>query len=192
MTENAAEPPPTEQFAASRGSSGRRSLPAAGLLPIKRPVSQRWRERPRCHALMVARASGGRVVHAIAGGALFDGVCNRVRREKCGARMPVRVVLFLPATYPTNPRAASARCAANCFGKPRDNAGPNLRLHHRAFESRAVLGVVNALRSASTRPKAGPAGIDDTCARHDVGDCAMAGFVMARAGRETEVDARFA
>jgi hypothetical protein len=40
-----------------------------------------------------------------------------------------------------------------------------LRSHHRAFHAGAVLGVVNALRSASTRPSAGPAGIDDASAR---------------------------
>lgn len=38
--------------------------------------------------------------------------------------------------------------------------------HHRADDAGAVLGVVNALRFAATRPVAGPAGIDDTCARH--------------------------
>jgi hypothetical protein len=41
-----------------------------------------------------------------------------------------------------------------------------LRSHHRAFDSGAVLGVVNALRCASTRPVAGPSGIDDVSARH--------------------------
>jgi hypothetical protein len=50
--------------------------------------------------------------------------------------------------------------------------------HHRAFHAGAVLIVVNALRFASTRPRAGPAGIDDACARHDVGYCAMAGILM--------------
>lgn len=63
--------------------------------------------------------------------------------------------------------------------------------HHRAFDAGAVLDVVNALRFASTRPAAGPSGIDDACARHDVGYCAMAGFLMARASREKRVDAEF-
>ena len=49
----------------------------------------------------------------------------------------------------------------------------------------------NALRFASTRPAAGPSGIDDACARHDLGYCAMAGFLMTRAGREKRVDAGF-
>jgi hypothetical protein len=63
--------------------------------------------------------------------------------------------------------------------------------HHRADQAGAVLSVVNALRFASTRPAAGPSGIDDACARHDVGYCAMAGFLMTRAGREKRVDAGF-
>jgi hypothetical protein len=38
--------------------------------------------------------------------------------------------------------------------------------HHRADDAGAVLGIVNALRFASTRPVAGPSGIDDASARH--------------------------
>ena len=46
---------------------------------------------------------------------------------------------------------------------------------HRDQKSRAVLSAVNALRSASTPPgPAGPAGIDSACARHVMGNCAMA------------------
>ena len=45
--------------------------------------------------------------------------------------------------------------------------------HHRAVDAGAGLGVVNALRFASTRPPAGPSGIDDTSARHVSGNCAM-------------------
>jgi hypothetical protein len=63
---------------------------------------------------------------------------------------------------------------------------------HRAIQCGAVLGLVNALRFASTRPAAGPSGIDDTCARHDVGYCAMGGSLTTRAGRESDVDAGFA
>jgi hypothetical protein len=36
-----------------------------------------------------------------------------------------------------------------------------------------VLDIVNALRFASTRPTAGPSGIDDASARHGSGSCAM-------------------
>ena len=41
-----------------------------------------------------------------------------------------------------------------------------------------MLGVVNALRFASTRPTAGPSGIDDACARHVSGSYAMVVRVM--------------
>ena len=49
--------------------------------------------------------------------------------------------------------------------------------HHRAFHAGAVLGVINALRFASTRPTAGPSGIDDASARHVSGNCAMVAVV---------------
>jgi hypothetical protein len=52
-------------------------------------------------------------------------------------------------------------------------ADPDPASHHRAFHAGAVLGVVNALRCASTRPSAGPAGIDDASARHVSGTYAM-------------------
>jgi hypothetical protein len=40
--------------------------------------------------------------------------------------------------------------------------------HHRANDAVAVLGIVNALRFAATRPTAGPSGIDDASARHEL------------------------
>ena len=50
--------------------------------------------------------------------------------------------------------------------------------HHRAFHGGAGLGVVNALRFASTRPVAGPSGIDDASARHVSGSYAMVVSMM--------------
>jgi hypothetical protein len=47
--------------------------------------------------------------------------------------------------------------------------------HHRVLDAGAVLVVVNALRSASTRPSAGPAGIDDASARARFSNYAMVG-----------------
>jgi hypothetical protein len=47
--------------------------------------------------------------------------------------------------------------------------------NHRAIDANAVLGVVNALRFASTRPMAGPPGFDDASARQAEGHCAMVG-----------------
>jgi hypothetical protein len=46
-------------------------------------------------------------------------------------------------------------------------------VHHREFDDGAVLDIVNALRFASTRPAAGPSGIDDASARHVSGNYAM-------------------
>jgi hypothetical protein len=46
-------------------------------------------------------------------------------------------------------------------------------LDHRALDAGAVLGIVNALRYASTRPMAVPSGIDDASARHAFGNYAM-------------------
>jgi hypothetical protein len=60
--------------------------------------------------------------------------------------------------------------------------------HHRALDAGAVLGVVNALRSASTRPSAGPSGIDDASARHVSGTYAM--VLSDRAGGVDAKDAR--
>jgi hypothetical protein len=51
---------------------------------------------------------------------------------------------------------------------------------HRAFDAVAVLGIVNALRFASTRPSAGPAGIDDVSARHVFSNYAMVGNLSIR------------
>ena len=166
-------------------SSRRRSVPPSPPQPVSQSVNQRWRERPRCPALRVAPALGDGVVHAIAGRAACHCLRSRVssgrtRRPRASVRGPVS---------PDNPRRQIARTLARCaatFFRKRSDGSPyqSVRLHHRAFDSRAVLGVVNALRCASTRPRAGPAGIDDACARHDLGYCAMAGFLMARVGTE--------
>ena len=51
MTVTAAQALPMQHVAASRPSIGRRSLPTAVLPPVHGPMSQRWRERPRCPAL---------------------------------------------------------------------------------------------------------------------------------------------
>jgi len=67
--------------------------------------------------------------------------------------------------------------------RSRARSGP---CHHRVDDARAVLGIINALRFASTRPMAGPSGIDDACARHDLGYHAMAGFLMARASSASQ------
>jgi hypothetical protein len=57
--------------------------------------------------------------------------------------------------------------------------------HHRVFNAGAGLGVVNALRFASTRPVAGPSGIDDPSARHVSGSYAMMVGMMTTRTRLT-------
>ena len=50
--------------------------------------------------------------------------------------------------------------------------------HHRGCDTGAVLGVIDALRFASTQPTAGPSGIDHASARHVSGFYAMVGGLM--------------
>ena len=57
--------------------------------------------------------------------------------------------------------------------------------HHRAFHGGAGLSVVNALRFASTRLLAGPAGIDDASARLPFGYCAIVVSMMTTQTRLT-------
>jgi hypothetical protein len=166
MTANAAQASPTQHVAASPPSSGRRFPPTAVLLPIERPVSQRWRERPRCPALRVAPGPWrrGRSRHrrpCRVSLSMQPVGAGRTRRPRAGVRGPVP-----PDITPDKSPRMLARTIARFGG---DNV-PLARIDrvppHRASQSRAVLGVVNALRSASTRHRAGPAGIDDACARH--------------------------
>ncbi len=66
-------------------------------------------------------------------------------------------------------------------GPDRDRLqGVPRRRAHRVLEAGAVLAVVKALRSASTRPPAGPAGIDDRCARHVSAPARCAGLSMVQ------------
>ena len=62
--------------------------------------------------------------------------------------------------------------------------------HHRVFHAGAGLGVVNALRFASTRPVAGPSGIDDASARHVSGSYAMVVSMMTTRTRLTRESRR--
>jgi len=67
-------------------------------------------------------------------------------------------------------RATSAEVGSRTSPFHRQNMAPSRDKieprHHRADDAGAVLGPVNALRFASTRPLAGPAGIDGASARH--------------------------
>jgi hypothetical protein len=171
--------------------SRRRSLPPSLSVSVSQSVNQRWRERPRCPARRVTPGRRDGVVHAIVGRAVCR--CLRaqvVHDETRWSRARVRVQIRRDEAADEPHRNWLARIPT----RPGGNAAfadPDLAVDHRAFHAGAVLTVVNALRFASTRPAAGPSGIDDASARHDVGYCAMAGFLMTRAGREKRVDAGF-
>ena len=132
------------------------------------------------------------VVHAIVGRAACRCLPAQVVQDKRAARVArVRVQIRRDEAADESNRNQLVRVAL-CSRKRRHVLQIQIQAsHHRAYHAGAVLGVVNALRFASTRPAAGPSGIDDACARHDLGYCAMAGFLMTRAGREKRVDAGF-
>ena len=107
----------------------------------------------------------------------------RTRRARACSRVQIRRRIRPTSRAETGSRAShgfleeTSRCYIQI-----------LPSHHRVFDVGAVLSVVNALRFASTRPTARPSGIDDASARHDLGFCAMAGFLVAPAGRENEAE----
>ena len=78
-----------------------------------------------------------------------------IRRNKCGRRIAQKSVRARSHVFPENTSRSAIQIQPS---------------HHRADDAGAVLGVVNALRFASTRPVAGPSGIDDASARHVSGN----------------------
>jgi hypothetical protein len=186
MTANHDQAPLSQQLAASTPSR-RRPVPPSRSAPMSQSVNQRWRERPRCPASRVTPGRRDGVVHAIVGRAACHVSAQRVRQGETW-RPPVCVVgVFLSENQADNHTRAWSRRALILEAPRTHGRTTNVRLHHRVFDSGAVLGIVNALRCASTRPSAGPAGIDDACARHDLGYYAMAGFLMARAKQKVRI-----
>ena len=179
------------QHLAAEARSRRRSLPPSLSVSVSQSVNQRWRERPRCPASPVAPGRRDGVVHAIVGRAARCCLRAQVVQDGRAARVHDFVSRFAGTMRPTNRTAISSR-ARHVF--PDGTSGSCIQIlpsHDRAFHAGAVLSVVNALRFASTRPAAGPSGIDDACARHDLGYCAMAGFLMARAKVKLTPDFRW-
>ena len=151
----------------------RRSVPPSSSVSVSQSVNQRWRERPRCPAPPVTPGRRDGVVHAIVGRAgrrrsARTGGAGRTRRRVHCLRVQIR----------RNKAADKSHCnrLVRVICIPGTNVPfvrPDLAAHHRAFHAGAVLDVVNALRCASTRPVAGPSGIDDASARHVSGSYAM-------------------
>lgn len=153
----------------------RRSVPPSPSVSVSQSVNQRWRERPQCPALRVTPGRRDGVVHAIVG---------RVARRRFHAvnvqdERAAGVHVF-GATFAGRIRLAncteSSSGMANVFSAEASGLQSQIQAsHHRVLDAGAVLGVVNALRSASTRPPAGPSGIDDDSARHVFSNYAMVG-----------------
>lgn len=150
----------------AHSTTRRRSVPTRPKVPVPRPLHQRWRERPRCRARCLTSERPDGVVHAIVGRAACRCLCvqfvqnNRAanthicaaqHERRRGPRRSAETDSYMSAVLPENTIVLGA--------------GIELH-HHRTDDAGAVLGVVNALRVASTRPPAGPSGIDHACARH--------------------------
>ena len=136
---------------------------------MSQSLHQRWRERPRCPALPLTPGCHDGVVHAIVGRVacrchacpVRAGRTRRPRAHVRGQSSPEKAV----GDRSQESVRARAMFPAEARRVRRARFEPD---HHRVFDAGAVLGVVNALRFASTRPVAGPAGIDDACARHAI------------------------
>ena len=165
MTANRVQASLSQPLAAS-ASSRRRLVPPSLCEPVSQSMHQRWRERPRCPAPPVTPGRRDGVVHAIVGCAACH--CPRAPfvQDERAARVHVFVSTLAGTMRPTN-RTEIGSCASRFV--PEGSSRLRIQIeasHHRAFDGGAVLGVVNALRFAPTRPAAGPSGIDDACARH--------------------------
>ena len=165
MTASRVQASLSQQLAAST-TSRRRSVPPSPPKPVSQLLNQRWRERPRCPASLVAPGRRDGVVHAIVGRAACR--CPRAQfvQDEGAAREHLVVSRFAGTRRPMSCTEIGSR-ACSSFHEKKSRVRIQISLpHHRAFHAGAVLSVINALRSASTRHRAGPAGIDDACARH--------------------------
>ena len=178
---------PVSQHLAADARSRRRSVPPSPSVSVSQSVNQRWRERPRCPASPVTPGRRDGVVHAIVGRVACRCLRAQVVQDERAARVHVFVSRFAGTKRLAN-RTEIGSCASQRVpGSDVTFCGSRSSCtHHRAYHAGAVLSVVNALRFASTRPAAGPSGIDDACARHDLGYCAMVGFLMTGGQNDVE------
>ena len=178
------------QHVAADTRSRRRSLPPSLSVPLSQWVNQRWRERPRCPALRVTPGRRDGVVHAIVGRAACRCLCTEVVQEERAARVHVFVSRFAGRRRLAD-RTDTCSGTSNVFPEKASRLQTQIQAsHHRALDTGAVLSVVNALRSASTRPVAGPAGIDDASARHVFSNYAMVGNLSITRRRLTRESRR--
>jgi hypothetical protein len=160
------------QRLASGARPRRRFVPPSPSVSVSQSVNQRWRERPRCPALRVTPGRRDGVVHAIVGRVACRCPCAHVVQEERAAREHTVASRFAGRMRPTN-RTEIGSCGSHVFPPEMSRLPIQIQAsHHRAFHDGAV---VNALRCASTRPTAGPSGIDEASARHVFGHYAMVG-----------------
>ena len=139
-------------YVAVATTTRRRCLPPRPRVPVSMSLHQRWRERPRRRARRLTPGRPDGVVHAIVGRV----PCLCLRTHSVQKNRAARVRMFVPGC---EERSGPADGIAMCSRtrpiprwngiRSRDRIGSG---HHRADDAGAVLGIVNALRFASTRP----------------------------------------
>lgn len=167
----------------ARWTPRRRSVPTRPKVPVPRSLHQRWRERPRCRARRLTSERSDGVVHAIAG----RGRCPCLRARAVQENRAARVSRSVRGRGPIPPAEVSSHTNAVL---PQNMTTIRVLLephHHRVDDAGAVLGVVNALRFAPTRPVAGPSGIDDASARHGSATTRWWRDLMRRTTRTTRL-----
>ena len=134
----------------------RRWLPPRRRVPVPMSLHQRWRERPRCRARHLTPEHPDGVVHAIVGRV----PCPCLRAKSVQENRAARVLRFVHTCEdrsrpPT--RVAIGSRTGPILRRNRTRSRTRIEpRHHRVDDAGAVLGIVNALRFASTRPRPGP------------------------------------
>ena len=165
MSEHSSQVPVAQQLSATIPSR-RRSVPPSLPASVSQSLDQRWRERPRLRALHLTPADpDGSFTPSLASRVSMAACpvsCRRIAPSECRSARPDST----EESVPIHPAEICSRPGEVLQQNQRDSYGHIERHHHRVVDDGAVLSVVNALRFASTRPRAGPSGIDNTCARH--------------------------
>lgn len=143
MRTRAAQVPMLEHVVPSMFSNGRRSLPPAVIRLGPRPVSQQWRERPRCPGRGVAPGSADGVVHAIAGRVACHSPRSQFVRDKRAARVAVSVA----ASFRTSTVRARA---PDCPRTGPIQSEPTRYVQGRAVRTRTIASLMIAPCSASS------------------------------------------
>ena len=190
MNAHSVQAPVLQRLAADE-QPRRRSVPPSSSVLVSQSVNQRWRERPRCPA---RRVTPGRRDGSFTPSLVVPHV-NVYPHTSCRTNAPPVPHAFV-SRFAGTMRLANgteiSSCASHLFPERRHVCRSRFRHRTIALIMLAPCSASSML-FASHRPglAAGPSGIDDACARHDLGYCAMAGFLMTRAGREKRVDAGF-